>query len=504
MEHPAEMDEQEQNIGELIGGLLRALSRRRWWVGLSALIVTLLAITVVMMLPDKYQSEATLVVVQQRIAQRFVEPTMNTGGSEAFYSMSREVLSRSQLMKIITDFGLYQEARARGVLLERLADRLLKDIKAEPQDVTRFGDIISFKISFSASNPVLAQNVTNRVASLFIEENLRKRSGQAATTTRFLADQIEAAKKRMSEQEQKVRDYKMRNLEELPQQQQALLAAVTDLRMQLQTTTGNLERIQQQRSSIQSQLGTYLARQQAEKESLLSRFTAKHPEVVKAEAKVKQAEELFVMLQLGTESAPASARVTDDTQLIQLRAQVESNLAEYSFQMKEQERLRREIAKSQGMLRLTPMREQELTEILRDYDIYRKDYADLLSKQMNAQLSATLEERNEGQQFRLVDPPTLPAAPTSPKRLMISLGALAGGIALGVGLALFIEMRNRVFYSEKDLRTKYALPIITMIPAIPTPEETARGRWRRSLEWVAASVLLVVLAAAELYVFKHG
>ncbi len=501
-----QMEEQEQSLGEMVGGLIRTFLRRRWWIIAPAALVPLLAIAVVMVLPDTYESEATLVVVQPRIPTRFVEPTSTGGTAETFLGTSREILSRNQLLKIIDDFGLYPDERAKGATPEKLLGIMRKKIKVEPQDVTRFGEIVSFRISFSAENSELAQNVTNRLATLFIEENFRKRSSQAATTTRFLADQIEAARQRLAEQEQKVRDYKVRNLEQLPQQQQTLLSSATDLRLQLQSVSSSLARVDQQRSSLAMLLANYLGRLQEEREDLLRRFTAKHPSVVKKEQDIQRAEMLRVHLEAGKpgSSGTSNAPGFDDAQLAQLRSQIEANLAEAEGLRREQQRLNAEITKNQTMLRLTPVREQELTDILRDYDLYRKDYSELLSKKLNAELSSTLEERNEGQQFRLVDPATRPPLPTSPKRLKISLGALAGGVVLGFALALLMESRVSCFYSEKEVRKTFSLPMVVAIPSILTPEDEQRQRRRRRLEWAGGLTLFVMVAAAEAFVFLRG
>jgi polysaccharide chain length determinant protein (PEP-CTERM system associated) len=431
-----------------------------------------------------------------------VEPTGN-GSADAFHAISREILSRSRLGHIINDFGLYADLRAKGASVERLTERLRKEIKIEPIDVNRFEEPTAFKIVFRAETAGLAQSVTGRLASLFIEENLKRRSGQAATTTRFLEDRIEAARQQLAKQEEKIRDYKRLNLEGLPQQQQALLASITDLRAQLQTTNSGIVRIQQQRSAIQSLLGNHIGILQADRQALLTRFTVKHPEVARKDQEIARGQVLYERLQSGNSMANAVPTEVglDTPQLAQLRAQVEASVSDMENVTREQRRLAAEIARQQSTLRMTPVREQELTEILRDYDLYKKDYDDLLSKKLNAQLSATLEERNEGQQFRLVDPPILPTAPSWPKRMQISLGGIAGGIVFGILLGIFVDMRASVFHTETEVRNKYDLPIVTAVPYVHTPREESRRRWKRLGEWSAGVAVVLLILATEAYVY---
>lgn len=500
------MEEQEQSLGEMLTGLMGIVIRRRWFLIVPPVCLTLAASVAVFLMSNKYESDATLVVVQQRISQRFVEPSSVIGITELFQGITREILSRNQLIKIINEFGLYEKARKANTPPERLAELMRKDLKVEPMDFTANKEMISFRIAFAAATPQLARDVTSRLASLFVEENLKRRSGQALTTARFLSDQLEAAKQRLAQQEQKVRDFKIRNLDQLPQQEQANLGAVTDLRIQLQSTLANQTRAHQQRVQMEALLNGHLARLQSERESLLTRYTAKHPEVVKKNAEIERAAGLLSRLRTPAGSAVAAplAPGQDDPIVAQLRSQVEANLAESDSLSREEARLKGEIARFQNRLKLTPVREQELTDILRDYELYKKDYNDLLNKQLEAQLSATLEERQEGQQFRLVDPPSLPTIPSSPKRFKITLGALGAGLVLGALAAFLMEMRDRSFHGVDEVRNALALPFVVGIPMLSTEEETKRKRMVTVFEWVAGGIMLLAVAAAEFYVLRHG
>lgn len=500
------MEEQEQSLGEMLASLIAVVIRRRWYLILPPVCMTLAASVVVFLMSNKYESDATLVVVQQRISQRFVEPASMMGITELFQGITREILSRNQLIKIINEFGLYEKARKANTPPERLAELMRKDLRVEPMDFTANKEMISFRIAFTAGSPQLARDVTSRLSSLFVEENLKRRSGQALTTARFLSDQLESAKHRLAQQEQKVKDFKIRNLDQLPQQEQANLGAVTDLRIQLQSTLANQTRAHQQRVQMEALLNGHLARLQSERDSLLTRYTAKHPEVVKKNAEIQRAEGLLSRLRAPAGSVDTAALTPgqDDTVVAQLRSQVEANIAESDALSREEQRLKGEIARFQNRLKLTPVREQELTDILRDYELYKKDYNELLNKQLDAQLSATLEERQEGQQFRLVDPPSLPSVPSAPKRFKITLGALAAGVVLGGLAALLMEMRDHSFHGVEEIRSALALPFVVGIPTLHTQEEIRRRKTVLVLEWTAGCIMLLAVCAAEFYVFRFG
>ena len=177
------MDENEGNLGETIDQIRGFIIRRRWWILVTACSIALATVAFVSRLPDRYSSEATLVVRQQQVSQRYVEPTNTTTVSDALKSMTQEVLSRPRLLGIIDEFGLYAKAKNR-ITPEGLVELMRKDVAVEPIDDIR-GNFSAFKISFTTDNAQMAQKVTSRLTSLFIEEHLKTRGNQAATTSNF-------------------------------------------------------------------------------------------------------------------------------------------------------------------------------------------------------------------------------------------------------------------------------------------------------------------------------
>lgn len=499
------MAEQEPGLLEKLPVLLGALARRRWVIIGCAFVVPLIAVGVVFQLPDEYTSDATLVVVRQQVSQLYVDPTNTIPVSEALRSMTREILSRTHLLGIIDAFGLYPEEKLK-LKPDKLAEHMRKEISVEPLDQPRGPssrtDVTAFMVSYTAENPRLAQEVTSRLTSLFIEENLKSQGSQATTTAKFLTEQLEEAKKKLDEAEGRLRDFKLKNLGELPQQEQSNLGTLTDLRIQLQNNQSNRSRAQQQKIGLESVLSGNIARLSSDRTQLLTRLTPKHPEVVKIDGQLERLQDLLTELQNGKAGIvkPQTGQAPTDPIVAQLKGQVEANLTDTENLTRDEQRLRLEISQYQNRLRLTPVREQQLTGVLRDYELNKQDYEDLLSKQLKAQLTANLEEQQAGQHFRLVDPPSLPSVPSGPKRLQISLGALGGGLALGVALAFLLDMRSKSFHTEKEVKRAFDAPLVVGVPLVWTEGELRKRKVRRAFEWVLASLMFAVVAAAEVYV----
>lgn len=393
-----------------------------------------------------------------------------------------------------------------GTSLERLAEQMQNDVVIEPLDDVGRGDFRSFKITFTAATPQLAQATTSRLASLFIEENLKTRGDQAARTTNFLTAEVEGARRKLAEQEQRLQDFKMHNLNELPEQQQANFAVLTDRRIQLQSTMASLSRTQQQHAMLESQVSGNLAILQSERSNLLARFTPKHAEVIKKDREIARMQALLQRVKVGSPGTadPIVQGLADDPTIAQWVSQADSLATESERLSHEEQRFQAEIAAYQNRVNLTPVREQQLAGILRDYDLYKKDYTELLGKQLQSQQTVSLEERQEGQQFRLVDPPTLPVSPSSPKRLKICLGGAGAGLFLGLALAFLVDNKKPTFHVEREISRSFTLPLVVALPLLPTPAEERSRTWTRAFETVVASVMILVVFAAEFYIYRHG
>jgi polysaccharide chain length determinant protein (PEP-CTERM system associated) len=540
------MDEPEVNFSETIQQVTSVLIRRRWWVLVSTAVVGLCTFGVLWRLPNRYTSEATLLVVQQQVPQRYVVPTSTTTLSETLEVMTQEVLSRTRLLVIIQKFGLYRQHELR-LAPEELVDKMRKDITIQAFDGNpERRDANAFKISFVSDDPLVAQQVTSELTSLFIEQNLNSREHQATLTTNFLQEQLDDAKRKLTGAEERLRQFKMENLGELPEQQQGNVAILAGLNTELQNTMGAIDRAQQQRVYLESLLSGLrgaekrkpapapernansgantdepkegdlqrqgvllrLARLRAEKAALLRVRQPDDPEVFKVAQQISLAEAFLQSLNSKIPAKEVADSGPEDSPAVaQLKSQLEANRVEVANLTKDAAAVKAEMAKYQNRLNQTPLREQQLSGILRDYDLLKQDYADLLSKQMQSQLAANLEKQQAGQQFRLVDAPILPTLPSSPNRIKIGLGGLAGGLVLGIGLAFVVDLKSHAYHTEKQLSRRFDLPLVIAVPLLRTDAEQRSFKKVRVLEWIAGSALMLIVLAAELYQFylyRHG
>lgn len=510
-----------------------AAVRRRWWLLGPFFLLGWLGFAVAHVWPYLYRSEALVLVDQQKVPEQYVTPNVVTNLQDRLQSMTQQILSRTRLLRLIDQFNLYPRERAR-LAVEEVVEKMREDIRIVPMDArARAGELTAFRISYGARSPRVAQQVTSELTSLFIEENLETRTQQSVGTTTFLENELEQARKDLEEQERRQREYKLRYLGQLPEQQQSNLQILSSLEAQMHAAADALARAEQEKIYLESMRDQYQAMQQSLKtgtgnlhadpletaETALSdlrkqladkeaNYTPQHPDVVSLKEKIAEWESLERKLkdgqagdpQEGGAGLPTPAAKADPAQM-EVESRLKAVALEVQSRRQEVERLRSRIQDFQARLSLTPVREEQLAEVTRSYENSREYYQSLLKKKLQSELATNLEKHQQGEQFRILDPASLPEKPDEPDPLEIILAGWALGLAVGVGLAALRELNDKVLRSEKDARSSTKLPVLVRIPVLSTPREEAAQKWYRRLE--AAGVTLLILASVGTGVYTY-
>jgi len=338
--------------------------------------------------------------------------------------------------------------------------------------VTR-GQIVH--IVFGSTDPAEASRAANRIAELFIEENLNLREKQAHNTTAFLEVELERTRVLLEEQETSVSEYRLRNAGSLPSQYETNFAAIAQLERQLdlnrtRTEDVELRRFLLKREENHSETGsatpaspqaTRLEQLELELQSLKAQFTGKHPDVVRIEAEIAGIRNQETPAASTEESAGSSdPRITEDQDVEMATLNVELSGLE-----SERLDLMNEIARYQRRLEATPRVEQELIGLTRDYENLRESYQSLLAKQIEARLSEELERNQQSEQFRILDRASPPSAPSYPNRFIFTAVGLMLGGGVGVGLMMLRNLLDDTFPDEDSLAN--AFPGVATVIAIP-------------------------------------
>ena len=222
---------------------ITALIVQKRWLLLIPIAVGLATVPVLARFaPERYRSEALLLVIPQQVPKDYVTPTMTQSIEERLPAITDQILSRSRLEQVIQQLDLYPAERERQVM-EDVIQRMRLDIQtsaARPTNARR--DVNSFRIAYVSDNAEKARKVTERLASLYIEQNLKDRENQADSTSQFLTTQLDEAKRRLVDQEKKLEEYKRSHAGQLPTQLQGNLQAIQTASFQVQSVNESINR----------------------------------------------------------------------------------------------------------------------------------------------------------------------------------------------------------------------------------------------------------------------
>jgi polysaccharide biosynthesis transport protein len=494
---------------------LEVLSRRKWLAILTFGGMFAAVISIVMFLPNVYRAKATLIIDRQEILEEFVKSTVTSAIETRLQTISQEVLSRSRLESLIDRFGLYTHLRER-VPLEVVVERMRKDVQLELKRVERVGRdqaTVAFAISFSGSDPENVALVTNTLASFYIEENSKVREWQAVGTAQFLRAQLEEMKKRLDDQERQVSEFKERYIGELPQQQEANLATLDRLNMQLRLNGENQLRISERRAALEKQLaeargylggpdGTVaqidqrLAQMTQRLADLQMRFTDQHPDVGRVKSEIAALREQLRSAKSargsGRETAPRASPV-----LLQLMQALSEASTEIKILKAEAKNLKHSIAIYQQRVENTPRREQEFQALLRDYQAAKEIYGSLQRRQEEAQLAESMEQRQKGEQIQILDPAIASQQPAAPNRLHLIFMGLLLSLGLAIGAVVLAEQLDTSFHNVDDLRAFSRVPVLVSIPHIITRTDARWRRWRLGFAAISATLGLVLIVGSS-------
>jgi succinoglycan biosynthesis transport protein ExoP len=518
------------------------LVRRRHWYFLVPLFVGwLLVWGASWFLPSVYKSATLILVEQPTMPKDYVVPNVTDDLQERVQSITQQILSRTRLLHIIDQLNLYSDERGRFTPDEIVA-HMRKDIDIELVRNEDKRQVTAFNVSYLSRDPLVAQRVTSELTNLFISENLEVRQQASEDTTSFLESRLEEARKALAEQEEKVREFKDRHPGDLPTQIGSNLQILGGLQTQLQTEGDALNAAKQQSVYLQSLLNQYrtlqktprtkegmpvaglpaineeLDKLRAELADLTSHYTERHPDVRKLKDQVarteKMRDQIITDLKAGankaqtgdnTDAVPQNeAQIGESSPMFQLQSQLRANQIEITNREQSIAALQAKINGYQAHLNQEPMVEQQLTDLSRGYDQSKANYDDLLKKKNGSEMATSMELRQKGEHFRVIDPPSLPVKPDFPNRLKFCGIGLGVGIALGLVFAGGTEYLDDRLHSEKALKALLPVAVIAELPSFTTSEEEKTERRKLWGAWVTAALVVVTILGGFALSYLRG
>jgi polysaccharide chain length determinant protein (PEP-CTERM system associated) len=492
-----------------------AWQRRKWLAALAFSAVIAVTIGMTLALPDLYRATASVLVERQQVSEAFFRPSVTAELETRIQTIHQQVMSRARLTDVITRLDLYADLRE-DAPIDAIVQRMRRDIQLELKGVdqsTGRAATIAFTLSYRGRDPETVARVANTLVDSYVEENTKSREQQAERTATFLKDQLTEIKRGLDAQEQSATDFKLRHTSELPQQLEANLAALERLSTQLRLNGEYQLRAIERRERFEKQIAeagsaespassdvsssdlpSDLRQLKKELAELRTQFSDHYPEVIRVKGEIAALEQ---QLERSGTNGHGSTPVDATSRVRQALRDTDSELAS----LKEQEAfLRQMIASYEARVENAPRRQQELQELSRDYETTKEHYQTLLKRYEDAQLAASLEEGQNVEQFRVLDPAIPPIRPAAPDRGWLVMMGFIAAIAVAVGTIVAAERLDTTFHTLDDLRAFVSVPTLATIRPIITEDDKRRQHRRSALMAIGAVIVLALMGAGSYHV----
>ncbi|MFX0116852.1 MAG: XrtA system polysaccharide chain length determinant [Candidatus Hodarchaeota archaeon] len=469
--------------------------RQKWWIIIPFVLIMTASVGVYKRLPKIYRATTLILVQPQEIPRRYVEPTVTLSVSDRLATISQQILSRTSLVRVIRDLNLVKDLSDPLLMSQKIGSMR----KAIEIDVHRGGgrSTSSFSISMEDKNPVEAARIVNKIASLFISENLKVREAQARGTSQFLGKELLSVEKRLKQKEETIRNFKEKYMGELPSQLDANLRILERLQQQFETNNESIIAALRRKTDLENQIdhisktGSYvlsekgailqdpliaqLNKERARLQELETQYTQNHPDVIAAKLSIKKLEAQKRKRRDKASNEPRESAPINDPTINRLNAELQQLIYQIGRLRREQDTLKDQSDLYQLRVESAPKREEQMSALLRDYNLLQENYRSLLDKKIQAQLAENLERGQKAEQFKILDPASPPLSPVKPDKRKIFGLAFVLGVGFGGGLAFLREQMDRSFHTVDDVEQFLEFPVIASIPRIESKKSEKRA-----------------------------
>jgi polysaccharide chain length determinant protein (PEP-CTERM system associated) len=507
MANPPTTPVSSQLFGDLnFHDYLAIAKRRLFWIVLPAIGVLIATAIVAWRLPDVYRCETTILVDPQKVPESYIKSSVTSGIADRLSTIQEQVTSPAELKKLIDTMGLYPELRKR-IGEQEIIRVMQQSIGVEP--VSSLGSQFNaFRITFRGKNPVEAAQVANQIAAMFIAENLKAREQQSYGTADFLESELQKTSQQLQQKEGELGALRSQYMEDLPESEQYHVQQAESLRMQVRSIDEQVSRDEQEKVYLQSvmasasptvdmDLGAGTSPYQSQVENLQtklntlrSRYGPAHPDVRRLEAQLQQLKAKIVPAPDNSATASPVARQSHNPVV---EAQLEKLDEDIAKQKASAAKVQNDIDFHISKIQREPIFWEKTAGVTRDYDTLRARYTSLLDKKLAADTASAMESRQKSERFVILDPAQVPEKPYSPNRPLLFLGGLIGGVLIGIGVVVVMEIMDESVRDGRQAERILGKPVLTGIPEILTSQQQWNGRVRlcaASLTTVVTAVIL--------------
>jgi polysaccharide chain length determinant protein (PEP-CTERM system associated) len=518
--------------------LMALMVRRKWWIVVPFFALSCAAVLLTYMLPKMYVSQALVLVQPRDVPDEIVKDALAGSTENRLSAIKEAVLSRTSLLDILREFDS-SLPEFQSLNLDQKVETLRNQIEIDLDANTGNGraPVTYFRISFRGRNPETAQKIAEKVTAVFIEKDNQARETKVDSVTSFVSTELEKITEELNASEAKLRSLKALRRESLPEQTPANLSTLERLEQRRSTDYSQLALAQTRLENLEQFINVtpekvptsnsaivappvekdplvedYLTTR-AHKEALIARgYTEKFPDVVidtnHLESLKKQISPEALTAALSrkdekpTTAVPTVATVANPAYL--------NYMADKATLKKGMDELRKDIAevedqitKYDARVQNAPKTEQELQDVLRENIDLNKRYQSMNDSLNKAQISQSLESRQQSSPLRIADPANYPLSPTKPSKPAIAGVGIMLSLLIGIALAIIVDVANQKMWTLSEVEALLGTTVLVEIPEIVTPSDLDENNRRKKIYLASFTILSTVYGVCLYLAYLH-
>ncbi len=479
--------------------------RHRWMIILPLFISVMAGLILSFVLPKVYMASTTILAQPQQVPKDYIRTAVAEEQESRLSRIAQQILTPTILERVVSEFDLYIDPEHPKKSMKTKINQLRSNILIELMEEGLYANA-AYIISYKGEDPQTVLEVNNSLVANFIDANAKERESSAIGTSSFLTEELDNTRKRLGELEASLKVYREQYMGQLPEQLDTNLKTLERLQDQLNNKEDTLRSIRLNLSSVDKQIeedsyaftldrlerddGSNILKMDTtdvgllkeQLANLLTRYTEQHPDVKRLKSKIAQLDAEIAADKkrstLANRSNYGSSKARYFSQLERRRADLANEKTAVEIDISD---IKREIADYQNRVENTPKREQEYITLKRDYDNLSEMYESLLKRRLEAEMSVSMEKKQKGEQYQVLESARLPGNPITPNLKIMIILSIALGLGMGSGLVVLSENMKNTYRMPEEIENELKLPVIATIPRVLTKKDIFMKRMEVTL-----------------------
>ena len=444
------------------------LWQRKWWIILPTVLGVVAALAAVLFIPPVYRANAVMLVQSPQLPTEVIGTDELDVVDRRIARIREQVTARPELIALIERHGLYDSERKSDPLSEVIKDMrdaiTLTPTQSSTPDNASNQKTIAFELAFDYREPAATQAVVQDLMNRILQLDSSGNVEQATNTVQFLTDQSKGLEAQIADLQGKISAINARNGGVLSGGSMILSGASGSYDVQIASLQRDNQSLVQQRNVAQTSDVRDPVVSAAEQRLAAARavYSETHPDVVVAKQNLEQAKELA---KSNTRKIPVDVIdqqiAFNNSQIAALRAAKAGEQAQVSSQLSAQAR--------------APLVQQQIADLQQSLNAVNEQYKEVQTRLLAARAGVRAEDEQMSERLSVVEPPVIPDSPSWPNRLILALGGIGGGLALGVLLAFAIELLLRPIRGPAALQNIMGTAPLGVIPVV-APKATKKRK----------------------------